>query len=228
MGRKTENIDRYECKEKMIPGAWKSRTGFGRDNTGVIMGEASALGRKPARLLAAGLALALLVSSSQPALAQEEPATTYEQYISGEYREENDTKQYETLRITSVEELQDLSQACAYDVWSRDKRVLLEADLDLTGTELMIPVFGGIFDGQGHTISGLTIQQAGSRMGLFRYLQQGAVVQNLVVSQAKVLPQGSGCQAGILVGRNYGSIVNCQVSGVLEGEEEVGGIAGVN
>ena len=115
MGRKTENIDRYECKEKMIPGAWKSRTGFGRDNTGVIMGEASALGRKPARLLAAGLALALLVSSSQPALAQEEPATTYEQYISGEYREENDTKQYETLRITSVEELQDLSQACAYE-----------------------------------------------------------------------------------------------------------------
>ena len=92
MGRKTENIDRYECKEKMIPGAWKSRTGFGRDNTGVSMGEASALGRKPARLLAAGLALALLVSSSQPALAQEEPATTYEQYISGEYREENDTK----------------------------------------------------------------------------------------------------------------------------------------
>ncbi len=42
MGRKTENIDRYECKEKMIPGAWKSRTGFGRDNTGVSMGETSA------------------------------------------------------------------------------------------------------------------------------------------------------------------------------------------
>ncbi|MDE5892851.1 MAG: hypothetical protein K2H45_08020, partial [Acetatifactor sp.] len=36
------------------------------------------------------------------------------------------------------------------------------------------------------------------------------------------------CQVGILAGRNYGSIVNCQVSGALEGDEEVGGIAGVN
>lgn len=228
MDRKNENTDRHDCRKKMIPGMWKSRTGFERGNAAAVMGEPSAPGRKPARLLAAGLSLALIVSNCQSALAQEDPSTTYEQYISGEYREGNAAKQYETLRITSVEELQDLSDACAYDVWSRDKRVLLEADLDLTGIELMIPVFGGIFDGQGHTISGLTIQQEGSQMGLFRYLQQGAVVQNLAVSQAKVLPQGSGCQTGILVGRNYGSIVNCRVSGVLEGEEEVGGIAGVN
>ena len=228
MGRRTENIERHMGKEKMIPGTWESRTSFQAGNAVVFMGEHRARGRKQTRLLAAGLSLALILSNCQTALAQEEPSTTYGQYISGEYQEENDVKQYETLHITSVEELQDLSVSCTYDAWSRDKCVLLEADLDLEGKELLIPVFSGIFDGQGHAISGLTIQQEGSQMGLFRYLQQGAVVQNLVISEAKVLPQGSGCQVGILAGRNYGSIVNCRVSGVLEGDEEVGGIAGVN
>lgn len=228
MGRKAENIERYIYDKKMVSDTWESRMESGIGKAVVTAGEHGAPGRKQVRLLAAGLSFALLVSSCQPVQAQEEPTTSYEQYISGEYREENDARQYETLRITSVEELQDLADACAYDAWSGDKRVLLEADLDLDGTELSIPVFDGIFDGQGHTISGLTIQQEGSQMGLFRYLQQGAIVQNLVISEAKVLPQGSGCQAGILVGRNYGSIVNCQVSGVLEGDEEVGGIAGVN
>ncbi|MBD5529755.1 MAG: hypothetical protein HDR02_15340 [Lachnospiraceae bacterium] len=179
-------------------------------------------------LLAAVLSLALAFSECLPILAQEEPAVTYEEYVSGEYMGEVDAGQYEIVRIATVEQLRELADACTYDAWSRDKRVLLTADLDLNGTELEIPVFGGIFDGQGHTISGLEIQREGSQVGLFRYLQQGAVIQELSVSEARILPQGSGCQVGILVGRNYGSIVNCQVSGVLEGEEEVGGIAGVN
>ncbi|MDE7223270.1 MAG: hypothetical protein K2O34_05765 [Acetatifactor sp.] len=180
------------------------------------------------RILAAGLSLVLVFSGCLPLQAQEEPAVTYEEYVSGEYQQEPDTAQYETIRISSVEELQDLAASCGYDVWSRDKYVILEADLDLAGMELVIPVFGGIFDGQGHTVSGLQILQEGSQMGLFRYLQQGAVIRDLTVSKARVLPQGSACQVGILAGRNYGSIVNCQVSGVLEGDEEIGGIAGVN
>lgn len=178
--------------------------------------------------LAAILSIAVAFPNCMPALAQEEPSVTYEQYVSGEYREETEVGQYEALSIGSVEELRELAASCTYDAWSRDKRVLLTADLDLAGEELLIPVFGGIFDGQGHTISGLVIRQEGSQMGLFRYLQRGAVVQNLNLAGAKVLPQGSGCQVGVLAGRNYGSIVNCQVSGVLEGKEEVGGIAGVN
>lgn len=183
---------------------------------------------KEKRMLAAGLSLALMFSGCLPLQAQEEPSITYEQYISGEYRQEADAEQYETIRVSSVEELQELADACVYDAWSRDKYVLLEADLDLAGGEMIIPVFGGIFDGQGHTLSGLEIRQEGSQMGLFRYLQQRAVIRDLSVTEARVIPQGSACQVGILVGRNYGSIINCQVFGVLEGEEEVGGIAGVN
>lgn len=180
------------------------------------------------RILAAGLVLTLILISCLPLQAQEEPAVTYEQYVSGEYQQEMEAEQYETIYIDSVEKLQELAELCAYDAWSRDKYVLLEADLELAGRELVIPVFGGIFDGQGHTVSGLEITQEGSQAGLFRYLQQGAVIRDLSVREARVIPQGSACQAGILVGRNYGSIVNCQVSGVLEGDEEIGGIAGVN
>ena len=185
-------------------------------------------GIKEKRILVAGLSLALAFSSCQPLQAQEEPAITYEQYVSGEYRQETDTVEYETIRISSVKELRELADACSYDAWSRDKQVLLEMDLDLAGEELIIPVFSGIFDGQGHTVSGLEIRQEGSQMGLFRYLQQGAVIRDLAILDARVIPQGSACQVGILAGRNYGSIVNCRVSGALEGDEEVGGIAGVN
>lgn len=180
------------------------------------------------RLLAAGLVVTLILMGCLPLQAQEEPTVTYEQYVSGEYQQETEAEQYETIYIDSVEKLQELAELCAYDAWSRDKYVMLEADLELAGRELVIPVFGGVFDGQGHTVSGLEITQEGSQMGLFRYLQQGAVIRDLSVREARVIPQGSACQVGILVGRNYGSIVNCQVSGVLEGEEEVGGIAGVN
>lgn len=200
----------------------------GSENASIAGGEHLLIRRKGKQMAAAGLSLALVLSACPPLQAQEEPSTTYEQYISGEYWQETDVTQYETIRISSVEKLQELADACIYDAWSRDKYVLLEADLDLEGKELIIPVFGGIFDGQGHTVSGLEIMQEGSQVGLFRYLQQGAVIRDLSVREARVIPQGSACQAGILVGRNYGSIVNCQVSGVLEGDEEVGGIAGVN
>lgn len=186
------------------------------------------INRMRGRLLTVALSLTLALSQCLQVLAQEEPSATYEEYLSGENRGQTDAALYEVIRIASVEQLQELAAACCYDEWSRDKRVILEADLDLDGGTVEIPVFGGIFDGQGHTISGLEIRRDGSQTGLFRYLQQGAVVQELTVTQARVLPQGSGCQAGILAGKNYGSIVNCRVSGVLEGEEEVGGIAGVN
>ena len=185
-------------------------------------------GMRQKKLFAVGLSMLLALYGYQPVMAREENSVTYEQYVCGEYRETGDASAYEIIRIYDEEQLQELAAACTYDAWSQDKHVLLEADLDLTGRELMIPVFGGILDGQGHVIKGLVIRQEGSQMGLIRYLQQNAVIQNLVVEGAKVQPQGSGCQTGILVGRNYGSIVSCRVSGILEGEDEIGGITGVN
>ena len=60
-----------------------------------------------------------------------------------------------------------LAASCTLDAWSREKHVVLEADLDLTGlTFSPIATFGGTFDGQGHTIRGLAITDALSPAGL--------------------------------------------------------------
>ena len=81
-------------------------------------------------------------------------------------------------------DLLELAQRCSLDTWSQGKTVRLEADLDLAGTAFTpIPTFGGTFDGQGHTISGLSLTGSGSKQGLFRTIQSGGVVENLTVSR---------------------------------------------
>ena len=77
----------------------------------------------------------------------------------------------EVIAITTADELLWLSQACSVDGWSWDKQGLLEADIDLTGTAFKtIPTFGGVFDGQGHAITGLAVIGSGNVRGLFRYI----------------------------------------------------------
>ncbi len=74
----------------------------------------------------------------------------------------------------------ELSRRCSFRQLVPGKTVVLSADLDLSDVEFSsIPTFGGTFDGQGYTISGLTITGSGNVRGLFRYLQSGGVVQNV-------------------------------------------------
>lgn len=134
----------------------------------------------------------------------------------------------ETVAISSAEALMAFSRSCSLDGWSRGKTFVLTADLDLKGADFApIPTFGGIFLGQGHTISGLRLTGAGSNQGLFRRLQSGAVVQDLNVSGA-VAPEGSRSSVGGIAGVNSGTIRNCSFRGNIQGKSAVGGIAGVN
>ena len=74
-----------------------------------------------------------------------------------------------TIRIRNAEDLLKLSEECKYDAYSKDKTVLLEADIDLTEVDYVpIPTFGGTFDGQGHTISGLSLSGDGRPAAPFR------------------------------------------------------------
>ncbi|MFZ2146933.1 MAG: hypothetical protein WAV28_06910, partial [Sedimentisphaerales bacterium] len=69
-----------------------------------------------------------------------------------------------------------------------DKHFILTADIDLDPNlpggkvfdKAVIGSFTGVFDGNGHTISHLTIKGE-SDLGLFRQLYNGAMVSNLVV-----------------------------------------------
>lgn len=132
------------------------------------------------------------------------------------------------ITIRTPEDLVELSRRCSLDSWSRGKTVVLSADLDLSDMEFSsIPTFGGTFDGQGYTISGLTITGSGNVRGLFRYLQSGGVVQNVSL-EVTIEPTDLQDSLGGLVGNNRGSVRNCTVTGSIQGETNIGGIIGVN
>lgn len=134
----------------------------------------------------------------------------------------------DTVHIGSVSDLQQLAKNCALDTWSQGKTVSLDADLDLTGSDFaLIPTFGGTFEGNGHTISGLAVTGAYSPAGLFGTVQESGIVQNLNVA-GTVAPEGSRTMVGGIVGRNDGTIQNCSFSGNVTALAQAGGIAAVN
>jgi len=163
------------------------------------------------------------------AVSAKEADRTYEEFRSGKDAGKPAAESsYTTIHISSEEDLAALAENCELDSWSLDKYVVLDGDIVLSeGFDRVIPGFGGVFDGGGHKISNLRIEAAGSDMGLFRYIREGAEVRNLTVS-GRIQPTGSQSRVGILAGVNYGSIRNCSVSGIVTGDEGVGGIVGVN
>jgi hypothetical protein len=85
--------------------------------------------------------------------------------------------------------------------------------------------FTGLFDGNGHTISRLTVDNGWECSGLFSMLGPGGQVKNLGVVDVNVT---SYQPAGALVGANLGTVTGCYSSGTLTGECEVGGLIGWN
>lgn len=141
---------------------------------------------------------------------------------------DNEDAEWEEIYIDSVEGLKAFSKKCWLDTWSHNKKVYLTEDLNLAGSGFVpIPTFGGLFDGQGHTISGLSIRDSVSYAGLFNYTQKTGVIMNLNV-QGAVRPSGSQIVVGGIVGDNSGILMNCSFDGTVKGSDYVGGIAGFN
>ncbi len=84
--------------------------------------------------------------------------------------------------------------------------------------------FTGSFDGQGHSIIGLTIDgvaEGNDYLGLFGYVGTGGIVKNLQLVDCSVAGDDNiSCLAGMV----YGSIENCTVQGTLTGDDYIGGI----
>lgn len=163
------------------------------------------------RITALFLCLCLLLTAAVPAYAAEE-----------------ETVQVRKISISTVDQLLSFAENCRLDSYSQNLMVTLEKDLDLTGVEFDgIPIFCGTFEGNGHTISGWELTAEGSNLGLFRYLTESAVVQNVNV-KANLQPQGSRGEIGGIAGSNAGRIENCQFSGTVTGGDSVGGLTGIN
>lgn len=164
------------------------------------------------RLWAALLAVCLVLALTLPVFAEGE----------------SETEEKETYHIGTVDELLQLADYCRLDSWSENRTVVLDADLELTGSGFTgIPSFSGVFEGQGHVISGLSLVGDGSVVGFFRYVQQGANVRDLVI-RGRSMPTGSRSTVGGIAGSNAGILHNCRFEGVSSGASVVGGIVGTN
>lgn len=127
-----------------------------------------------------------------------------------------------------------------------DKHFKLVADVDLsghdgkddrpsfnivgtgTGSFVSYPsaAFTGVLDGNGHTVSHLTIT-GGRFLGFVGRLTSRGEVKNLGVVDVNIT--GSGICVGGLVGYSQsGTVVNCYSTGAVSGQDYVGGLAGHN
>ena len=132
-----------------------------------------------------------------------------------------------TYKISTAEELIEFSKLCRLDSWSKGKEFLLTTDIILTGKDFSsIPIFSGTFDGQGHSIKGVSVKGVTGR-GLFSIISENATVKNLNVVGI-VSPSGSESSIGGIAGTNNGVIYNCKFSGKVAATNTVGGIVGEN
>ena len=85
--------------------------------------------------------------------------------------------------------------------------------------------FSGNFDGAGNTITGLYINNNTDFNGLFGTLN-GATISHLNITGANISVPGGSYIGGIAGAMENGRIENCHVSGVIYGDNRVGGVVG--
>ncbi|MCY4559072.1 MAG: RCC1 domain-containing protein, partial [Chloroflexi bacterium] len=90
--------------------------------------------------------------------------------------------------------------------------------------------FRAVFDGNGHTISNLYINDSTSaaHVGLFRAVVYPGVVRNLGLLSASVTASYGNAAAGALVGMNNGEISGAYMTGSVSGSYAAGGLVGFN
>ena len=88
--------------------------------------------------------------------------------------------------------------------------------------------YSGNFDGNGKTITGLTVNNGTGNLGFFGGLAQGAKVHDVVFTGANIIGDASS-SAGVVAGASLGIIDNCSVSNsTVLGSNNAGGITGNN
>lgn len=178
--------------------------------------------------LGAGMLPSEYVHAAENSISQSSAAQALDTAEQDAVQESQEIR-YETIEIHTAEDLLAFADNCYVDAWSKNKSVTLKADIDLRDVEdfASIPVFGGIFDGGGHTISGFHHTGAGYVTGLFRYIESSGIVKNLTLKGSIEGDDEEECIGG-LCGVNYGTIKNCSFQGTVKGRDTVGGIVGIN
>jgi hypothetical protein len=141
--------------------------------------------------------------------------------------------------------------AMAANTGDYDAYFILTADIDLAEagpftTAVIAPdtnnsnysfegtAFTGVFDGNGHTISNLTIDTNGvgnDYLGLFGEIGSGGEIKNLGLENISITGGDNSYYLGGLGGKNGGTISNCYSMGAVTGgnsSDALGGLAGEN
>lgn len=135
----------------------------------------------------------------------------------------------DSIKIDSLDKLQKIGEDEGYPL---DAHYVLSSDIDASDLDNFEPIgdstdpFTGVFDGNGHVITGLTINRPESDyVGLFGYVGVEGVVRNVTLEDCVV---EGGRAVGGLAGRNRGTVLESDVAGEIMGDERVGGLVGWN
>jgi len=145
--------------------------------------------------------------------------------------------------IQTKSQLEYLSTLAGYGKHFRGEYIKLNADITLNNTTLNggwqnwnangtgltqwtpIGTFQGTFDGNGHIVSGVYINNNSDSQGLFGYVG-GGVIKNLGVVASYI--KGGKYVGGLVGGIMNGTITNSYATGNVSGTESVGDLVGVN
>lgn len=136
-----------------------------------------------------------------------------------------------TYTVTSADGLMNVAELV--NGGKSDINITLDTDIDLTGKD-WTPIgtdydnsYKGTFDGDGHTITGLTFTTNDKYAGLFGWLNKAGTVKNVVMEDVQITNNRSwSAFAGGVAGYSWGTIENCSVSGSVSGTVYVGGVVG--
>ncbi len=107
-------------------------------------------------------------------------------------------------------------------------KLTYDGSADIPDFETWNPIFSyaGTFDGNGHSVSGIYINNSENNQGLFGSLSAGGIVKNVDVINSCVSAQAYvGGVAGAVSGSNA-KIENCTNAGLVIGDQYVGGVVG--
>lgn len=175
--------------------------------------------------IVSALLLALVFVCAFPTVSY--AAVTYDSYDGKQITIFEPDETYETIEIYSQEDFVSLSERCRLNANSQKICVCLKNDILFDKEFAGIPYFDGFFDGNGYSISNVTMANVSEPVGFFSTIGEHGVVRNLSVTGT--LQPSDGCNyIGGIVGENRGTVINCSFAGVVTGNDFVGGIAGIN
>ena len=140
-----------------------------------------------------------------------------------------------TYSVSNAEGLKAVAELVNNDS-KLDIDITLTGNIDLTGEWTPIgkddsKAYTGTFDGGGHTITGLNVNQEGTNyVGLIGYLGSGGKVKDVTLENVQITNDNSSGSVGGVAGYCFfGNIENCSVSGSVTGSgdsSDAGGVVG--